>query len=449
MQQRCVLRSLPYLFAPHDPLSLLLGAFTACAPKSALLRFLADSLEPATPGSHSIDIKIGVQENDTEAAGTTHTSTASSWLRAIHALSAKGCNTDASNTAAPFVPLKTHRCYKIPEDEAAAATVDAGEPTDRAHSKCKWRCPLSAKKSDLPSNARLENNILGIGAEPNMKACRWGSSKRKGRCGAAILSADQTGATAAAAPVEHNDASPRQHVPPLNPHEAGEGQCSGLVAGAAMAQAEMHAHACENTVEPGTAKVAAILSPRQQPTETLSAVHEDGSDCSGPMGRQEPPAHNRDTVGAHSLDADALRKEPVARNLCSPRAVHVVHGEHANGHQGGVGSAGDVDTTFPGTYAAAAAPVVQELPTSTSRARDAPRGDGAAAGEALLFPEGKQHFRSAGQAGEPRSPPCLPIPHNQPESSPWHPGARERQVSAGTVGAEFDTALSSLEGGGA
>ena len=220
-------------------------------------------------------------------AGTTHTCNASPWRRAVLALGVKG-NEETSATAAPPVPLKTHRCYKIPEDETAGTGVGPEEATNRAQASCAWRCPLTAKKCELPSNARLVNNILGVGAAPDMKSCR--GCKQKRNWGAAANSATHTGR---AEPAPHCDAAPKQHAPPLNALQAGETQCTGPEAGAAMAQAEGHAQVCETAAELGT-KAAAILPPRSQPPGTHAAVH---ADCLGSRGQPESPAHSRDGGG--------------------------------------------------------------------------------------------------------------------------------------------------------
>jgi hypothetical protein len=62
-----------------------------------------------------------------------------------------------------------HVVYQIPEGD------HEGDPQPGASG---WMCPLTAPAEMLPQEARLEGNVLDMGANPNMHVCRLGRTKR-------------------------------------------------------------------------------------------------------------------------------------------------------------------------------------------------------------------------------------------------------------------------------
>jgi hypothetical protein len=63
------------------------------------------------------------------------------------------------------------RCYRIPEGGEVEDTHDGGM----------WMCPLTAPKEMLPDDAILEGNLLNVGAQPCMYACKLGRTRPCGR----------------------------------------------------------------------------------------------------------------------------------------------------------------------------------------------------------------------------------------------------------------------------
>ena len=60
------------------------------------------------------------------------------------------------------------------------AAPDAGQAATAAPERpARWRCPLSCRGEQLPAGARLRENVLDMGAAPNMRACRRRPGRRR------------------------------------------------------------------------------------------------------------------------------------------------------------------------------------------------------------------------------------------------------------------------------
>jgi hypothetical protein len=138
------------------------------------------------------------------------------------------------------------RCYAIPEEEdgvpQGGASGVAAKAADSTNAR-RWRCPLSAPKTNLPSNAKLEGNLLEIGAAPNMRGCRRAAAAR-----AAVARVSSEDAAAA---------QPSAQVPAL--------------AAAQAAPSEVHAASGHDASDPGAPKpfaavpAAAVAAPAVMP----------------------------------------------------------------------------------------------------------------------------------------------------------------------------------------
>lgn len=451
--------------------------------------FVCVFFEAFGPATHFASKRYGLmQDNATETGGSTRTASMSSWRRAAHVLgatqfwhssaSAGGNNAEAPSTATTSAPEMSHRCYKIPEDDTAAggASIEGSAGQTR---KCSWHCPLSAKKCDLPSNAKLENNILGIGAKPDMKGCRFGGAKFNCKGGDGGTTNAATVAHAA-----HTALPPRQQVPPLKPqtYEGTTPQISGLaaggIAGAAMARAEERAHAFESSVEPTSSKVAAILSPRPQAPDTCATVVKVGSldsrrsddfatssplisprdaegagalshdaacmpaQCEvfdwktmedGPLMRKLRVADSSEAVESggcriasmHGHDARTHRAEDAGGSTCRPHA-----GGHVNDREGEGGNASELFMSMPTPPGVAAVFVPEDLPASATGALDA-LAEAAGVGAVFQGTEGAQILASVGLVQQSQS--LL----QQPQDMQGDSGG------VGGLGDAFETALSS------
>lgn len=169
------------------------------------------------------DVSVAIQASKlpkwrraARAVGTAHFLSKASQRNSSAAPGSSGNEEDSTEpsstaNASMDVPAVHHRCYKIPEYEATATGSNAEESSDGAeagNNVHSWHNPLSAKKCHLPCNAKLDSNILEIGAKPDMKGCRFANRcKMKGK-----------GAKA----VPASEAPDAQHCPPPSQQSAAQ-----------------------------------------------------------------------------------------------------------------------------------------------------------------------------------------------------------------------------------